>query len=380
MNDKKDLESYSEDIMVGLNVISYLNNKNVPTGNKVFYGGILLIIIASYIMNFWDLTLYASTTCQDDYSPIATYINFAALLVAKLGVFNYITSEINANLQYDLKFPFLIPILTVGVLANFQLPLIVYNYNRCHLRSPLIEMNVAYFIIDSLAGIIVVAFVIAILSLILPVKFNISHNTKKMIKTVVYFLSICTMLTLNVLFIFVTFTQANHLSLTLLTENLLYWTLIISGIVVFILKKKYNLRVFKPLNDEDALDRTHDNIQDHEVQVLVSDPKSSPRLHSASDIFNTPKKINAKKVMPLNFKLESSSTTAALDQTSRVLDETKNDTSKVQSKNDSRANPETSSKDCLQIHIRRKETLPDTAQEIHDESIDFNLPASARGV
>jgi len=348
-------------------------------GNKIFYSGVLLTILASYIMNFWDLSIYASTSCSDTNSPFGMYINFVALFFAKLGIFNYITSEINANLQYDLKFPFLIPILTVGVLANFQLPLIVYNYHNCSLRSPLIEMNAAYFVIDSLAGVIVVVFLACVLSLILPVKFNISHNTTKMIKTVLYFLSICTMLVLNILFILVSLSQANHLSLTLLTENILYWALIIAGTVVYILKKKYNIRVFRPLDD--SLDRTHDNINDQEVQVLVSEAKTSSRL-DISPIFPPPsKKISAKKIVPLNFKLDSPNLTPQQAPSEKELDSKTN--SRGDSKNESRANPETSSKDCLQIHVRRKETLPENANDTHDahnDSANFTLPpSSSRG-
>lgn len=217
-------------------------------------------MVASYIMNILDLSLYASTTCEDLYSKIPMYFNFAMLIFVKIGVFNYITSEINVTLQYDLKFPFLIPIIATGVIANFQLPLILYNYKTCNLRTPVLKLSMGYFIIDAIAVVISVGFLIMVLSLIFNPKIKISHVIIKMFRTVFYFLCICSMLVLNCLFIFISLTQANHFSMTLLTENLLYWTLVLSGFILYILRRKYKIEMFRPI-EKPREHKNHDELQ-----------------------------------------------------------------------------------------------------------------------
>ncbi len=238
-------------------------------------------------MNIWDLSLYASNTCEDTHSQAPMYINFLALIFIKLGVFNYVTAEINSKLDYDLKFPFLIPILTTGVAANFQLPLVVYNYNKCSLRSPFFELIFGYFVVDIIAGVIIVAFTIGIFWLLFTPKINLSHNKIKMIKTIVYFVCICTMLLMNILFIAISLSQADHFSLTLLTENILYWTLVIAGAVIFIIKKKYKKQVFLSLDELLERQNTAEN-EPEEITMKKNEkliPKFNKKTAKVSPIF-----------------------------------------------------------------------------------------------
>ena len=289
--------------MNGLNVVSYLTNskkifiiqppqivlERIPLANKLLYCEILITIIISYVMNIWDLSLYAPNTCQDTHSQAPMYINFLALIFIKLGVFNYVTAEMNSKLDYDLKFPFLIPILTLGVAANFQLPLVVYNYNKCTLRSPFFELIFGYFVVDIIAGVIIAAFTIGFFWLLFSPKINLSHNKIKMIKTIVYFVCICTMLLMNILFIAISLSQANHFSLTLLTENILYWTLVIAGAVIFIIKKKYKKEVFLSL---DELLERQNTAEQESPEILMKKknekmkPKFNPKTAKVSPIFN----------------------------------------------------------------------------------------------
>ncbi len=225
-------------------------------------------MISSIAINVLEFAWYVSSKCNDSNFPVSMYFNFGVLLLAKVGVFNYITNEINATIQYDLKFPFIIPIVGTGVIANFQLPLILHNYLSCQMRSSALKLSFGYFITGGITIVVVVGFIALVLGLIFAPTLKIPYIIIKMVRTVFYFLCISAMFVLNCIFIFVSFSQTQYFSPTLLTENLLYWTLVISGLVLFILRKKYNIQIFKPIDESEISKKNGEELHD----LIVHNP------------------------------------------------------------------------------------------------------------
>jgi len=90
-----------------------------------------------------------------------------------------------------------------------------------------------------------------------------------------------------------------------LTENILYWTLVIAGIIVFILKKKYRKETF--LSFDDLLERqnTGDPAQELEEIVVKKDDEKYHHHHKIS------------KISPIFKHLELVNASHALDNSSK---------------------------------------------------------------
>jgi len=87
-------EGLADEFCAGIGLVKFLNHKHVPCFNKFCFIILTILVLATYALNLFDFIHYAETDCDDSHNKASMYTNFIIVLIARFGIFNYLSSEI----------------------------------------------------------------------------------------------------------------------------------------------------------------------------------------------------------------------------------------------------------------------------------------------